>query len=681
MTAAVQARSLTITVNGNNWSQNLVSFEIGFESYSQGTGLILKKGTLTLCNVYGDSRLIDPVDQPDFNAGNNIEVSITGVGSHPVGGKLKILAVPEVSAIDKSIPAIEGNIVIAIPVGCNLSFYKRDEPDEDATNVNLGSPVNLSTVVRNCLVKAGIPLADIALSTTLDSTMPFKFSKNGGGWIDFSGELTYSGRSQTNISPCYLYCDNLNVVRVKQLQSPKTTSYTGVTVTVGTNDRGYERQLDTSLTPGVIEMSGIQRTVKDLTDDYPYTDTETNDISTETTTYYKGNSYKKVLPSNKVKLPEVLFDGDDFPSYPYAGANGTQGDLTFIQRRIFLNSQTSEEWVGSLTDKDGYIVYEFQIRFVEAEILYPAGWKQSDYGTDAEEKRKYLTIGEAICITYELGRKGQIKTKTTRNYANLFKAQPSADFNDDFDTAFSNSVPMKAVVMSKKTIETWTEINQNKTDKVKRYTYKVSEFAPRIVNNPAYESEEEFPSAAAERADRWRQEVKVSVVNKRNTTPPQAQQWSGIYQVEEEQLTGNKTFGTGINAKGYRLQSPFWFSGSQPDIFAEIEGEYINGRQYQYIVQCDPSLLFSVYEPMKGITILEPGLKRYVIADALSWYHSATETYVAFAGIFAGSSGLAGTVPVFFPGQLVSAPQPTATIIADGFILLDSISGSADPDE
>ncbi|MGA1256882.1 MAG: hypothetical protein ACO3YX_07725, partial [Candidatus Nanopelagicaceae bacterium] len=106
MVAATQAQSLTITINGNDWSQNLVSFEIGFESYQQGTGLILKKGSLVLCNIRGDSRAIDPIDQNDFAVGNTVSVKLPGSVAHPLGNSLKILAPPEVSPINSGIPEV-----------------------------------------------------------------------------------------------------------------------------------------------------------------------------------------------------------------------------------------------------------------------------------------------------------------------------------------------------------------------------------------------------------------------------------------------------------------------------------------------------------------------------------------------------------------------------------------------
>ena len=52
MVAATQPRSLTVTIkriptSGTvNWSQEFLDLTIGFESYSQGSGLILKRGTI-----------------------------------------------------------------------------------------------------------------------------------------------------------------------------------------------------------------------------------------------------------------------------------------------------------------------------------------------------------------------------------------------------------------------------------------------------------------------------------------------------------------------------------------------------------------------------------------------------------------------------------------------------------
>lgn len=348
---------------------------------------------------------------------------------------------------------------------------------------------------------------------------------------------------------------------------------------------------------------------------------------------------------------------------------------------ITTGDRTSEEHIGSFVDSNGYIVYEIQIRYVEAELLYPGGWQNTDVESDAENYKNRLAISEAIVIEYTLDN-GAIIKKVTSNYQNLFKAQPSADFEDDFEVAFSGAAKQKDVVLARKTTETWVKV-QGKTDS--RYVYNISEQSPRIVNNPTYTSDEDFPSAVAERADRWEQETRTTIANKRDTTLSQAQQWSGIYEVQEFQLTGERVFGNGANVKNFKGQSPFWFNKDepsedsiQPDIFAKIEGEIVSGRQFQYLIECDPDIFQSVTVPMVGVTVIEPTQKRYFLTDALTWYHTATETYVAFAGMFAGSSVLAGTAPTIFGNAIVASPSPTATIAVAGVAFIDTITGSAE---
>ena len=75
---------------------------------------------------------------------------------------------------------------------------------------------------------------------------------------------------------------------------------------------------------------------------------------------------------------------------------------------------------------------------------------------------------------------------------------------------------------------------------------------------------------------------------------------------------------------------------------------------------------------------MEPTKKRYFLADALTWYHTATETYVAFAGIFAGSSSTGSTAPNTYPNLLIAAPVPTAAIDIAGVAFIDTITGSAE---
>ena len=83
MVAATQARAIGLTINSVDYSQYLGKLDIGFDSYSQGTGLVLKKGSLTIANIRGGIA-IDPRDNNDFATGNIVTITWNG-SPHRIG--------------------------------------------------------------------------------------------------------------------------------------------------------------------------------------------------------------------------------------------------------------------------------------------------------------------------------------------------------------------------------------------------------------------------------------------------------------------------------------------------------------------------------------------------------------------------------------------------------------------
>ena len=707
MVAATQAQSLTITINGNDWSQNLVSFEIGFESYQQGTGLILKKGSLVLCNIRGDSRAIDPIDQNDFAVGNTVSVKLPGSVAHPLGNSLKILAPPEVSPINSGIPEVEGNLIVSIPVGCNLSFFRTKEFDDDKTGVTLGTFTTVSTIVSRLLSASGVP-GEYSISATAYAGWPY--SKNGGSFVDLAGEYVYAG---SRINPVCLYCNSSNSVISQDIKFLGTT-FSDAIITLGTNDRAYQRQLDLDSAPGTVNISGVARFVQDITEEYPYVDTVTRSDGTKTVTtnYYENSG---TIPVKDLFLFSAYGVAVSFPSRTgqlndFAGTNlYTYEGYVTIESQSFLSGappvQAGKEYQFSFYDKNGYLNYEIKSRHVKAVNLYPSGWESLEGGDNddiyvaATNYQNTIVLSEVAITTYKVD--GNIVTgKTSIALSNLFLVDPAADFAENFPWAFNRaripgviyarpladeSLTPQNLALKKEARELWTKRGL-------RWIYSTTERAAAIVNNPAL-FDESFENKLAVSI---KPKISLSTtVNARDTQPPSPVLWGGRFQVKEEQITGSSVFGSGNNAKNYNIQSPFWFplyssqtvtdeeiqiaiQNNQFDVFAKIEGQIINGRQYQYLIECDPSLFETIDSPLAGVTVVEPTKKRYFLTDALTWYHTATETYVAFAGIFAGSSSTGSTAPNTYPNLLIAAPVPTAAIDIAGVAFIDTITGSAE---
>jgi len=775
MVAATQARSLAITINDNDWSQNLVSFEIGFESYQQGTGLILKKGTLVLCNIRGDSRPIDPIDQNDFEVGNDVCVQIFDADTllgvrkpHPLGYQLKILAPPEVRSISQGSPEVEGNLIVTIPVGCNLAYSRTQQSDSDQTGVTLGSFIRVSEVVGNLLNAAGINNSKIQaqspeLSPDVGTSVPsfpgsvfdssqfpssvtvfginklfgfigWPYSKNGGGFTDLAGEFAYSGDYglfSGEVQPNALFCNFDNKVTLKLIPQLKRVGvyyheYTKNVISLGVNDRLYQRQLDLIIAPGTVEISGIWRQVQDIANGYPFTDTITNSdgSSTETTFYY---AEEESIPNGLDLFSFTPSTGTvPRPSTVQGGGYIYQGQSIISRQTLAENfggtstAVTGREYQFSFYDNDRYLNYEITVRYANAGTLYPSGWEDSDSEDiiTAATNYKDTLVPSEIVITVFRFTDNYVTEKQTLIYSNFFLIDRNADFIADFLWAFNKaSIPgqgglsssQQNMAVKQNKVETWREVND-------LWIYTVKDFSPAIVNNPTLFDKDRVTKLALSPKPVI---PSTTTIKARDTQPPAIVYWEGKFKIKENQVNGSRAFGNGESNKNIRLQSSFWFpfvtesSGGdditsiderepldQPDAFARIEGEIINGRQYQYLIECEPSIFEKVYEPLTGVSVVEINTTKYFLADALTWYHTPTETYVAFAGIFAGSSptpppgyaypetpgditppsdpGDPGTIPESFPNQIISTPSPTATIDIAGVAFIDTITGSAE---
>lgn len=704
MVAATQAQSLTITVNGNAWSQNLVSFEIGFQSYQQGTGLILKTGTLVLCNIRGDSRAIDPIDQKDFEVGNIVTVKLPSSVNHPLGNKLRILAPPEVSAINGALPQVEGNLIVSIPVGCNLAYYRTAQSDDDKTGVTLGTAIAINTVIQNLLVAAEVPVADINLSLTSEVQLDFPYSKNGGGFVDMAGELAYSSYySGTATNPRVLYCNDSNVILNKNIVSPKDESFP-LSITIGTNERDYQRQLDLSAGAGIVKASGIKRSLTDLTAEYPFTDTITeqeNGLTRTTNITYYYNATAVTSSGLSIFFNNISNINAGSPTAPNIfSANSSfrldnktinlffiEGSYSVVTEPIlqFVGFYPSTKQTTTVTSSKNYnyrifdskelLRVEIALSLVRLAsfypddifdgVIYPNSYTLIDY-------RNYLVPGEAKVIEYFYDDNKVISKQITSTFQNFFLLDRASQIILEFDEVYGTS-PDYRVYARDIVTETWQEQSG-------RFIYSINTKTAAIVNNPALTSPVEIDERVA-------LQTKTSVQNLRDTEPPATQYWEGTSKITETQITESVTFGNGANPNTIDLQIPFLFNDydEEPTIasqqaakFAQIEGEIINGRQFQYLIECQPSIFQSVTAPLAGITVTEPSLKRYFLADALTWYHTPTETYVAFAGIFAGSSAIGGTDPNTFTNLLIASPTPTANLEVAGIAYIDTVTGSAE---
>jgi hypothetical protein len=692
MVASVAAQSITVSVGGVGLTQCLVSLEVGWDSYEQGSGLLLKKGTLTVCNVLGGPTL-NPMNQDGFLPGK-----IVTIGGHPMVNIMRVLAPPEVSSINSGIPQLEGNLVVSIPIGCELAYRKTKEPDRDATGVTLGTPKNLGLVIVDLLTAAGIPGSNIGTISS-DYSIDWPYSKNGGGFVELAGEFAYVS-SGNGVS--FLYCDRGNVINLKTI--PDTATVSGrIAVTLGTNDRDYRWQLDSSLAPGEVEISGIQRFADDITTDYPFTDvveeeqalyTNTdNEDGTQTTTttivtvrtektYYYAEGVvprhiRETIENFTPALAWPAFRSFELGFLDYSAYQGTE-TVTYQD-----NVETGREYQFSLFDSYDRLACEVSYVAVKAVTLYPDGWEEAGSTPTTQNRINEAAnrvVPSEIVVTKFFFTDDLITKRVSTTYANLFLIDRSADFGDGF-TVSGN---VQTIIVAPDFYWAFTEYNiggynlgvkQIKTEtwklKSKRWVYDVAIQVPLIINNPGFVGNPD--DRAGNRTIKLSINPKASIPSStsilaRDTQPPNITYWEGKYKLSETQLTGRAYFGTGENTKRYKVQSPFWMDAAQPDTFAQIEGQIINGRQYQHLVEADANSTSSD-EPLIGASVAG----NTFLADSLTWFHTPTETYVAFAGILTGGSGDTALGGGGFPTGLFNTPGGDGPLIDDdGDVVLDA---------
>jgi hypothetical protein len=678
MVASVAAQSITVSVGGVGLTQCLVSLEVGWDSYEQGSGLLLKKGTLTVCNVLGGPTL-NPMNQDGFLPGK-----IVTIGGHPMVNIMRVLAPPEVSSINSGIPQLEGNLVVSIPIGCELAYRKTKEPDRDATGVTLGTPKNLGLVIVDLLTAAGIPGSNIGTISS-DYSIDWPYSKNGGGFVELAGEFAYvsSGKGVS-----FLYCDRGNVINLKTIPNTATVSV-GIAVTLGTNDRDYRWQLDSSLAPGEVEISGIRRYTEDITEDYPFTDTVieeetifTNEeveqpgggvefVTTSTTVNMKTSQTYYYAEENLPSLNPYIFGFD--PHYGFISIRNRDykshsGTVTRVKQN---GKQISVEYQFSLYDYVDRLFFEIQSQYVLARDLYPSDWEEEVAALDEGDiwditrairirNRADDLVPSQITVSEFSFTFNAVTERVSRVFSNYYLVDRSASLSEQFDWAFNSSNMVTKEIKK----ETWKRKNG-------RWVYSTESRSPVIVVNPGFQSNSEIASII--RSQKLSMTSKAtapssSTVLARDTQPSSIIYWEGKFQIRENQLTGRAYFGTGENTKRYKLQSPFWMNTAQPDKFAQIEGQIVNGRQYQRLVEADANSTSSD-EPLIGASVAG----NTFLADSLTWFHTPTETYVAFAGILTGGSGDTALGGGGFPTGLFNTPGGDGPLIDDdGDVVLDA---------
>ena len=567
-----KAKPITLLINSVSYSQYLMRAEVGYESYSQGTGLILKKGSITIASISG-GRALDPRDNNDFQVGNIVNISYNAA-PHPIAAVTRILAPPSVSPIESDLPVLEGNLLLEIPIGCELAYFKTKQADAEATGVTYGNPLNAQNVIINLLLKAGISGANIGTSSIARFDIDFPYNKNGGSFIDLAGEFAYS-TSEYFLNPSVLYCDRNNIIREKLIKV-KTATYP-LTITLGLNDREYLPQIDQSIAPGIVNISGIKRTVADNTSEYPFTSSEIT-VEEGVTTIVETTYYKENTPT--------LYNDRLIEKYtPYLKYRGFFSPKTNGFSRILLNSKgllpfyLGRVYSGSVRrTKTGFYTTSEEIifTFFEDEKLShtvsinraPAG---SFYENLSLSRGRYLICTQFIYVGYLYNADKTVKLRETLTFKAAIAVNKSTDILYSQPIVFLTNVKW----------ESWAT-------KGKNVVYSESNYNAAGLDNPQIRDDDRFFNLVPGR--------KTTITNK-ETSIPATEYAEDRYSETESIIDSSVTFGTGTNVKQYDIQIPFAWTKTQLNAIGLVEGTIINGRQYQYLIECDPDLLETNQEP------------------------------------------------------------------------------------
>lgn len=632
MIAAVGAQSLTITVNGTDYSQYLVDFSIGFESWSAGKGLLRKDGNLKLCAIRGGSTL-DPRDNADFSPGNIVTVArgkrITFADAlplHPLGGSLLVLAPPSVEAINQAAPISASNMIITIPVGCRLSFLKTNEPDDDESGVEFGVGTPTDEVIASLLYAAGaepgqVDFGDLA-ALEIDE-IEYPIQKQGGGYLDLAGELFYCTKPGG-----FLYCNSNNIINGRSLSS-LTAGIVGIEL--GEDDRSYTPQIDGTLPPSEVHAVGVRKRIG-RQDTCSISRYEIPDIIQQETEVckFEGGKYIRIFFLPAIGLSPGV-QGTGLARQIYTESNRTIRSTS--ETREYLARPNGNRYWGMTNKTFNLRVFNGENVWLEYNEEYSTRGKISPELTEeTPENSDYeyvLELARVDFTEYRYDADENLKEQVIQEWLCKVTIAPDNFSDPEDDEAYELSMSRDYQSRWKREGPLWTqEVIERK--------------ARSIVEQGFIESSRNAGKSSFDMIATPDSVTRIS--DNGDTIPPKPETWQPLIYEEEDQLESIAEFSSSvinasISTKKNRvvLTVPYAFTEEQLQSLAQLEGEIMWGRAYQYLIECQPSLFQSTTAPLPLVNITGDGTStRMFLADAIQWYHTRSEAYVGFAGIYLG---------------------------------------------
>jgi hypothetical protein len=502
---------------------------------------------------------------------------------------------------------------------------KTNEPDDDKSGVEFGVGTPTDEVIASLLYAAGaepgqVDFGDLA-ALEIDE-IEYPIQKQGGGYLDLAGELFYCTKPGG-----FLYCNSNNIINGRSLSS-LTAGIVGIEL--GEDDRSYTPQIDGTLPPSEVHAVGVRKRIG-RQDTCSISRYEIPDILRQETEVckFEAGEYSRIF-----SLP------------PKGNPPGVQGRLvtrinTGSNRTIRSTSETREYLARPNGNRYwGMTNKTFNLRVFNGENV----WSEynEEYSTrgkispelteETPENSDYeyvLELARVDFTEYRYDADENLKEQVIQEWLCKVTIAPDNFSDPEDDEAYELSMSRDYQSRWKREGPLWTqEVIERK--------------ARSIVEQGFIESSRNAGKSSFDMISTPDSVTRIS--DNGDTIPPKPETWQPLIYEEEDQLESIAEFSSSVinifvPTKKNRviLTVPYAFTEEQLQSLAQLEGEIMWGRAYQYLIECQPSLFQSTTAPLPLVNVTGDGTStRMFLADAIQWYHTRSEAYVGFAGIYLG---------------------------------------------
>lgn len=586
MVVNIRVRPYKLLINGRDYTEARDRLRIGFDSYA-GRGAVSKSGTLVLKTVEGLPGTLDPRDNKDFMPGNFVELE-WNQSNHALAGKLRILAVPSPATLPGNLsPLLPQNLQLILSVGCELVYKATVEPDNDFSDVTLGTETNGAAVATNLLRAAGVP--NISLGGFANS-FDYPIQKQGGGFIRQAADVTYS--SGSNGAPTVLFCDETNTVKAKTINLDEPAQ---VILEVGQHMVDYQPESDPEIAPGTVQVTGTRKEVTEAPICSAFTNIESGVLVTNVVCNYEFWPFST-----------IRFGGR---TVSIAGSKG-QFQQTIRRELIggsFIESQRID-FFQRYYDDDKLIAITRLGTTLKQNISSSATAPGEELQTVPYliEEEFYGFSNDQIVAIQNYQEQPKVRVNPAES-GDPFSLTQYEIRNQSWQQDGNYWSEVRTLRRARGLIDPNTE----------------AEFIYDMAIDPRSTS---IPSAAGK------------------SQPPRVDIWQSLFKIDSYPVSEEAIFSQSEQRK--QISLPYAFNVAQANNIGFAEGEIAWGRQHAYRLEgVDPDFFSGQTEPLFTIRVNEPvtGKSRIYLVDSIVWNHEKNQDFVDLTGIYLGDTDPQGS--------------------------------------